>query len=184
MTPRPLWLLVLVLLAAADVADARITIRPRAEADAFFFHANYSQQPFDPATAFGIEIYNCPSGSLPIFVADREPIVVCDPAAAAGPTLAALVHALELPGGSCVDHGRSCYYRNGRIDETNPGIRYVRIQYSRRGRGNRVWLDAFGDFSAADQANMLLVITIDGRPRAVLGDTFRPLANGGWFSFF
>jgi len=184
MTKRPVWLVVLAILAAAELADARITIRPRAQSDAFSFHANYSQEPFDPATDFGIEVYNCPSGSMPILVADREPLIICDPAAAAGPTLAELVYAAELPGGSCVDRGRSCYYRDSDVDESNPGVSYVRVQYARRGRGNRVWLDAFGDFSAGDQANMLLLITIDGRPRAVLEGTFRPLRNGGWVSAF
>ena len=38
--------------------------------------------------------------------------------------------------------------------------------------------------SAADQANMLLLIRIDGNPRAVLEETFDPLPGGGWFSEF
>ena len=184
MNNRSVWLLVLVILTTAELAEARITIRPRTDSDAFFFHANYSKQPFDPASNFGIEVYNCSSGSMPILVADREPLIICDPGATAGPELAEFLYGVEVPGGSCIDHGRSCYFRNPDVDESHPGVSFLRIQYSRRGHGNRVWLEAFGDFSAADQASMLMLITIDGQPRAVLTDTFRPLGNGGWYSLF
>jgi hypothetical protein len=184
MNKRSVWLVVFAVLATAGIADARITIRPRAESDAFFFHAQYSREPFDPASDFALEIYNCPSGAMPIHLAEREPLVLCDPAASGGPTLADLVYAVEVPGGSCEDHGRSCYFRDPTVDESNPGVSILRIQYSRRGHGNRVWLESFGDFSTATQANMLLLIKINGQPRAVLEDAFRPLGNGGWFSLF
>jgi hypothetical protein len=83
-----------------------------------------------------------------------------------------------------VDHGSSCYFRDRAVSSEQPGVRYFRVRYARGGRGNRVWLESYGDLSAARHANMLLVITIDGRPRAVLEDAFRPLRDGGWFSPF
>jgi hypothetical protein len=184
---RSLFLSVLTFLAiavGAGGADARITIRPHSDHDNFFFHASYSKEPFDPSTSFGLQVWNCGTGAMPTFVADREPIIVCLQAGSADIALAELAYTVEIPGGSCIDHGRSCYYRNPDVDFTSDGVRYFRVQYSRRGRGNRVWLESYGDLSAATQANMMIVITVDGTPRAVLTDTFTPLGNGGWFSHF
>ena len=167
----------------AEAADAKITLRPRSPHDNFFFHGNYSAQPFDPTSAFGIEIWNCADGTMPTFIADRVPLVVCGFDVATGYVLADLVYAVGLPAGACIDHGRSCYYRNGDAVKAG-GVRYLRVQYARRGHGNRVWLESYGDLSAADQANMLVLITVDGAPRALLQDTFMPITNGGWFSRF
>src|SRR5688572_32679373 len=55
-----------IVIAPAGAADAKITIRPDSPNDNFFFHANYSTVPFDPATALGIQIWNCADGSKPI----------------------------------------------------------------------------------------------------------------------
>lgn len=166
----------------AQVGEAKIALRPRAPHDNFFFHGNYSTQPFDPKSQFGIAVWNCADGSMPALLATREPLIVCgtDPATF---VLADLVYEVALPAGACVDHGRSCYYRDGSAVQAG-GIRYLRVQYARRGHGNRVWLESFGDLSAADQASMLLVITVDGTPRASLQETFIPLPSGGWFSPF
>ena len=174
----------LVALTLAATADARITLRPRSHFDSFFFHAQYSTTPFNPADAFGIEIWNCSSGVMPIFIPDREAIVVCLDESGAEPTLADLVYAVEVPGGTCTDHGRSCFYRNGRVNDKTGGVAYLRILYSGHRHGNKVWLQSFGDLSSATQAKMLLIITINGHPRASLEDTFTPLLNGGWFSHF
>jgi hypothetical protein len=119
---------------------------------------------------------------MPVFIANREPLVVCGYEAGAY-VLAKLVYEVELPAGACLDHGRSCYYRDGDAVHAG-GIRYLRVQYARRRHGNRVWLESFGDLSAADQANMLILVTVDGIPRATLQDTFVPLQSGGWFSRF
>jgi hypothetical protein len=167
---------------AASVADAKIALRPRAPHDDFFFHANYSTQPFDPKSAFGLAIWNCADGAMPVLLADREPLVVCGFEAGAY-VLARLVYEVALPAGACLDHGRSCYYRDGRAPKAG-GVRHLRVQYARRGHGNRVWLESYGDLSAADQANMLIVVTVDGTPRATVQDTFVRLSTGGWFSRF
>jgi hypothetical protein len=164
-------------------ATARITIRPHAPTDTFFFHAHYSG-PFDPSTDFTIEIWNCASGVPPSFLSGVTPPVVCRDGTPTGFTVATMAYAVHIPGGSCVDHGRSCYYRNRAFDRREGGTRYFRVEYPRRNRGNRVWLESSGDLSAADQANMLLLIRIDGNPRAVLEETFDPLPGGGWFSEF
>jgi hypothetical protein len=117
-------------------------------------------------------------------VSDRTPLVVCDYDAVTGYVLADLVYEIALPGGVCNDHGSSCYYRDRTVPSQRDGIRYFRVRYARHGRGNRVWLQSHGDLSAATQANMLIMIRINGGPRAVLQDTFRPLPSGGWFSPF
>jgi hypothetical protein len=166
-----------------QAADAKIALRPRAPHDSFVFHGNYSSRPFDPTSAFGIAIWNCADGTMPTFIADREPLVVCGFDAATGYVLAERVYEVGLPAGACVDHGRSCYYRDGAAVKAG-GVRYLRVQYARRGHGNRVWLESYGDLSAADQANMLVVIEVDGTPRALLQDTFAPITSGGWFSRF
>jgi hypothetical protein len=166
----------------ASATDAKIALRPRSPHDNFFFHGNYSSQPFDPRSAFGIEIWNCADGTLPVLLADRELLIVCGFAGGAY-VLANLVYEVALPAGACVDHGRSCYYRDGDAPRAG-GVRYLRVQYARRGHGNRVWLESYGDLSAADQANMLIVVTVDGTPRATVHDTFTPLSTGGWFSRF
>src|SRR5712671_7290773 len=70
-----LW--ALALLCLADVAEARITIRHRSPYDVFFFHGNYSTDPFDPSDGFRLEVWNCANGQMPTFVADREPLIVC-----------------------------------------------------------------------------------------------------------
>jgi hypothetical protein len=168
-----------------SIADAKITIRPDEPSDNFFFHGNYSSVPFDPATGFGIQIWNCADGSPPMFLSQSPPLVVCE----LDPTgidhlLAELVYEVNVPPGTCDDHGSSCYYRDRRVTAENPGIRYFRVRYARQGRGNRVWLESYGDLSAARHPSMMVLITIDGLPRALLDDTFRPLANGGWFSPF
>jgi hypothetical protein len=169
---------------AAGVADAKITIRPDAPNDSFFFHGNYSSVPFDPSDDFGIAVYNCANGILPIFVSDVVPLVICGEDGGGGFLLAQQVYTVEVPGGTCDDHGSSCYYRNRNVDESTGGVSYFRVRYARNGFGNRVWLQSYGDLADADQANMMLVITINGVPRALLQDTFRPLRNGGWFSRF
>lgn len=175
---------VLTIVCLVDVADARITIRLHAApSDEFFFHGNYSAEPFDPSNALGIEIWNCASGDAPTFVADRVAVIVCRHADGST-TPGHLVYSVDLAAGACVDHGRSCYYRNPDVPFHADGVRSVRVQYARRRHGNRVWLESFGDLSAADQANMLIVIKVDGKPRAILEDTFRSLASGGWFSKF
>ena len=172
------------LVLGARVADARIAIRLHGSPyDDFFFHGNYSAEPFDPSAAFGIEIWNCLSGVAPTFVADRQASIVCRHADGTT-TPGSLAYAVDVAPGACVDHGRSCYYRNPDVPFRADGVRVLRIQYARRHHGNRVWLESSGDLSAADQANMLLVIKVDGVPRATLDDTFVPLPSGGWYSPF
>ena len=172
------WILLL-----AGVADARITIRFHEPYDELFFHGNYSSEQFDPSSAFGLEIWNCANGALPAFIADREALIVCNhPDGTTTPGY--LVYSVDLPPGACDDHGRSCYYRNPDVPSRAEGVRRLRIQYARRGHGNRIWLQSYGDLSAADQANMMIIVKVDGRPRAILEDTFIRLPNGGWFSTF
>ena len=171
-----------VVLLLASVAEAKITIRRHATYDNFFFHANYGADAFDPSQGFAIEIWNCASGAMPTFIADREPLIVCDFASDGSYTLADLVYSIDVPGGTCVDHGRACYYRNTAVPSLELGVRYFKVQYARPGRGNRVWLDSYGDLSAADQANMLILNEIDAHPRAIRSDTFIPLGSDGWFS--
>ncbi|MEO6029798.1 MAG: hypothetical protein ABIR79_23260 [Candidatus Binatia bacterium] len=175
--------LLVALVVVADVAHAKITLRPRSPHDNFFFHGNYSTQPFDPNSAFGIELWNCANGVLPAFIADRVPLIVCGYDPVTGYVLGERVYEVSLPGEACHDHGRSCYFRNPAAASAG-GVRFLRVQYARRGHGNRVWFESFGDLSAAQQANMLILITVDGAPRAALQDTFTPLPNGGWFSPF
>jgi len=171
------------ILLLAGAADARITIRFHDPWDELFFHGNYSSEPFDPSSAFGLEIWNCATGDVPTFIADREALIVCRHADGTI-TPGHHVYAVDLPAGACIDHGRSCYYRNPDVPYRADGVRSLRIQYARRGRGNRVWLESFGDLTAADQANMMIIINVNGKPRAVLEDTFVPLPSGGWFSNF
>ena len=166
------------------VAEARISIRPLAQHDRFFFHANYSSESFDPNDDFGLAIWNCASGAMPVLIADVDPLVVCPSDTGTGITLPDLVYAAVIPAGTCTNSGRSCSYRNPDVDAQNAGVRYFRVQYATRSFRNRVWLESYGDLTAATQANMLLVITINGKPRAVLEDTFTPLGDGGWFSDF
>lgn len=175
---------VLTIVCLVEVAEARITIRLHtAPSDNFFFHGNYSSEPFDTSSALGIEVWNCATGDAPTFVADREAVIVCRHADGST-TPGYRVYSVELPAGACVDHGRSCYYRNPDVPYRAEGVRSLRVQYARRRHGNRVWLESFGDLSAADQAKMLIIIKIDGTPRAILEDAFTPLASGGWFSAF
>ena len=185
-TKRILAGLVLALVAitgVADVGEAKITIRRHAATDAFFFHGNYSSQPFDPRDHFALEIWNCANGAVPVLIADRDPFVICGYDAASGYAYGDLVYAVDVPGGTCVDHGRSCYYRRHDGADTD-GVSYFRVRYARRGHGNRVWLESSGDLSAADQASMLIIIKTNGAPRATLQDVFTPLPNGGWFSAY
>ena len=177
-------LLAVLALGAAGTAEAKITIRRHSPSDTFFFHGNYSSVPFAPSDGFGLQIWNCANGELPEFIADRTPLVVCSYDAETGYALADLVYEVALPGGVCDDHGRSCYYRNPKIPSQGDGIRYFRVRYASHGHGNRVWLESHGDLSAAIQANMMIMIRINGGPRAVLHDTFIPLPGGGWFSPF
>ena len=173
---------VTILACLTSAAEARITIRRHVGADNFFFHGNYSPEPFDPSDTFGLEIWNCANGALPTFVANAEPVIACGFDPATGFVVGERVYAVEIPAGVCVDHGRSCYYRNGDVPAAGFGVRYFRVRYARFGRGNRVWLDSYGDLSAADQANMLILIKINGRPVAVRADTYTPLSSGagGW----
>ena len=173
---------VLAMLACGARVDAAITVRRNAPVDQFFFHGNYSGVPFAASEGFGLQLYNCAGGEMPVFIADRQPIVACGYDAATGYALADLVYAAALPSGACKDHGSSCYYRDQTVPDAHEGIRFLRVRYARRGYGNRVWLDSYGDLSRATQANMLILITIDGGPRAVLQDTFVAIPGGGWFS--
>jgi hypothetical protein len=185
---RGRWALVVTLalvFSCVGVGHAKITIRRHSPHDNFFFHGNYSAIPFDPAAAFRLEIWNCADGTMPTFLSAREPVIICaaDPQGVDHP-LGDLVYAADVPAGVCRDHGRSCYYRNSAMSPVAAGVRYFRVRYARHGHGNRVWLESFGDLSAAQHARMLLVIKVDGLPRAVLEETFQPLPNGGWFSPF
>jgi hypothetical protein len=168
---------------SVGVTEARITIRPRSPLDSFYFHASYSRTPFDPASSFGLEVWNCADGTMPTLITDAVSAVLCGVGTDAA-TEAILAYVVELPAGACIDHGGSCYYRSSDIAGTTPGIRTLRIQYARRGRPNRVWLQSYDDLSAATQANMLLLIKADGTSRALLQDEFTPLSRGGWFSRF
>jgi hypothetical protein len=175
---------VLLIVASTPPADARITLRPHAQWDELFFHAHYSQTSFDPASEFTLAIWNCATGVSPSFLPGPVPIVVCIDSGGADYTLADLAYTVSVPAGSCIDHGRSCYYRARDFDRTKGGVRTFRVRYANRHRGNRVWLESYGDLSAATQASMLLQISIDGVPRAALEETFVPLPGGGWFSEF
>jgi len=177
-------LIAALIVGAAGEAHAKITIRRHSPSDSFFFHGNYSSVPFSPSDGFALQIWNCANGALPEFIADRTPFVACGYDAAIGYILADLVYEAALPGGVCNDHGRSCYYRDPTVPRDRDGIRYFRVRYARHGKGNRVWLESYGDLSAALQANMLILIRVNGGPRAVLQDTFTPLPGGGWFSPF
>jgi hypothetical protein len=174
----------LFVLCLAPAGDAKITLRPHEDADGFFFHANYSSVPFSPSDGFGLEIWNCANGEMPVFIADVQPVVACGFDDATGLLLAERIYAVALAPGACVDHGASCYFRDPDVPSLRTGIRYLRIRYARQRHGNRVWLQSYGDLSGADQANMLIVIKINGGPRAALNDTFVPLPGGGWFSPF
>jgi hypothetical protein len=171
---------VLVLVCVTGVADARIAIRRHPSYDHFSFHANYSTVPFDPSDTFTIELWNCANGAMPIFVADIEPLIVCayDPENLF--TLAELVYSVEVPGGTCVDRRRSCYYRDRDVPSRGLGLRRFKVHYATANRGNKVWLDSYGDLSPVNQANMLLVIKINDRPTATRSDTYLPLSNEGW----
>lgn len=182
--PRMLLLSILVLVCCAEVADANITIRRHATTDEFFFHGSYSTTPFSPADDFAIEIWNCAAGDKPEFIPDRKPLVVCSWDPQTGYQLADLVYAVELPGGTCRDRGRSCYFRDGSVPSKRDGIRFLRLQFARPGHRNRVWLESYGDLSGADRAEMMIIIKINGFPRASLQETFTPLPNDGWFSPF
>jgi hypothetical protein len=178
-------LLIAALIAGATgVAHAKITIRRHAPSDSFFFHGNYSSAPFTPSDGFALQLWNCPKGELPEFIAGREPFVACSYDPATGYALADLAYEVALEGGVCKDHGRSCYYRDSTVPRQRDGVRYFRVRYARQGHGNRVWLESFGDLSAATQANMMILIRVNGGPRAALHDTFTPLPGGGWFSPF
>ncbi len=51
--------------------------------------------------------------------------------------------------------------------------------------GNKFWLDYYGgDFSAVNQANMLLSITFNGSQGCTLMDTFTAVRHGGGWSKF
>lgn len=171
------------LLCLADAAEARIAIRRYAAYDNFFFHGNYSTEAFDPRDSFSLEIWNCANGELPTYVPDDEPLIACGYDAETGFTLGDLVYSVEIPADTCIDRGRSCYYRDPDVPSTEMGVRFFRVQYARSGRGNRVWLDTYGDLSAANQPNMLILIKVNGRPRALRIDTYTPVSSGagGWF---
>ncbi len=102
---------VLLALGLASGAEGAITVRRHAPVDAFFFHGSYSSAPFSPSDGFGVELWNCPGGEMPVFIADREPLVVCGYDAATGFVLADLAYAVALEPRACDDHGSSCYYR-------------------------------------------------------------------------
>ena len=174
----------LTILLLVTAADARTTIRPRSRLDSFFFHGHYSTTPFDPADALGIQLWNCASGVMPTYIPNRESLVVCRDGTDAEPVLAQLVYTVELPGGSCKNRGRSCFFRDRSATDKTGGISYFRVMFSGGTHGNRVWLQSFGDLSAANQANMMLIITINGHSRASFEDTFTPLLHGGWYSVF
>ena len=178
---RGWWAMLLATMLVAHAAEAEITMRPASPLGSFYFHGKYSRQPFDPATSFGVQVWNCANGGMPTLIADTTPFVACGYESGSGWILADLAYDVALPAGACIDHGRSCYYRDASAPSRG-GIRFLRVQYARRGHANRVWLESFGDLSAALQAKMLVMITIDAIPRATLQDTFAPLRNGGWFS--
>jgi hypothetical protein len=171
------------LLAVVNAADARISIRRRALQDNFFFHGNYSGEPFDPSAAFTLEVWNCANGELPTFIADAEPLIACGYDQQNALISGDLVYSVEVPAGLCVDHGRACYYRNSDIPSAGAGVRYFRVRYARPGQGNKVWLDSYGDLSSATQPNMLILIKLDGFARATRTDTYIPISSGagGWF---
>src|SRR5689334_14445498 len=143
--PKPIIIrslaFVLALFCVASTADARTMIRRQSPYDNVSFHGNYGGDPFDPAADFTLEIWNCANGTMPTFIADRESLIVCGYDPANGYTLGDRVYAVDVPGGTCVDHGRSCYYRTRDVPSVTPGLRFFRVQYARAARGNRVWLD-------------------------------------------
>jgi hypothetical protein len=178
------FLIAALIVGAAGDVHAKITIRRHVPSDSFFFHGNYSSVPFTPSDGFALQLWNCAGGQVPEFIAGPTPFVACGYDPKTGYALADLVYQVALPGGVCKDHGRSCYYRDATVPRERDGVRYFRVRYARQGHGNRVWLESYGDLSAAIQANMLIVIRVNGGPRAVLQDTFTPLPDGGWFSPF
>ena len=175
-----LWIVIVMGVGAAHDAEARITIRSHATLDEFSFHAQYWDVPFDPADDFALEIWTCANGMTPTYIAQRDPIVVCrDETGGAASTPADLAYAVEVPGGTCVDHGQSCYMRNPDSTVRDGGIRYFKVQYAKRDQGNKIWLETVDDLSAANAAHMLLLISIAGWPRALLEGTFVPLGSRG-----
>ena len=164
-------------------AAARITIRPHAPGHLLLPRPllGAAVRPEHRLHDRDLELRERRAAELPLGV---TPPVVCLDGTPTGFTVATLAYAVHVAGGSCVDHGRSCYYRNRAFDPREAGVRFLRVQYPRGSHGNRVWLESSGDLSAVDRANMLLLIRIDGNPRAVLEETFDPLPGGGWFSKF
>jgi len=172
---------VLVVVCVASAADAKITLRSRTPLDDVFFHGSFSTDPFDPTTSFALQIWNCPDGAMPTYVPDDPPLVACAYDPTTGYTAADLVYGVAVPARTCADHGRSCYYRNSDVPSVTGGVRFFRVRYAAGDRPNRVWLDSWGDLSGATQANMLVLIAIDGRPRAMRTATFTALTSGGWY---
>jgi hypothetical protein len=147
---------VIVTLTTTD-ADARIRIKFFDDYDSFAFHA----QVYDPG-------FRARTGDMRIEARN-----------AAGP-----IYSVTIPAGACVSRSRgSCVYKNPEARRARSGLAFFRVRYQAGTHGNKMWLESYGDLSAATDPVMSFVLYVNDLPYASTEDSLFTPTHNGWVGF-
>jgi hypothetical protein len=138
-------------------AQARIKIKFFDEYDSFAYHA----QIYDPN-------YRSTVGELRIEAWNAT----------------GLIYSVTIPDGACVStNAGSCVYKDPVAKKARNGLAYFRVLYQAGKHGNKIWLQSYGDLSAAtDPVMSFLVYRDDILYAAIVDEVFKPTHNG-WVGF-
>lgn len=142
---------------ATTDADARVRIKFFDDYDSFSFHAQiYDPQFRARAGEMRIEAWNA----------------------------AGLIYAVTIPAGACVSRGAgSCVYKNPEARRARTGLAFFRVLYQAGTHGNKVWLQSYGDLSAATDPVMSFVVYMDDVPYASTQELVFTSTHNGWVGF-
>jgi hypothetical protein len=147
------------LLVEWSAAEARIKLKLLEGNDLFYFHA----QKFDPD-------FRSFTGTLRFEVSNAG----------------GLIYAVEIPPGACVGSptGRSCVFRDKAARTAKSGLAYFKVLYEAQSHGNKMYLQSYGDLSAATDPVMSFRIYQDGELWAALNNVAFKATRTGWVGLF
>jgi hypothetical protein len=149
--------LILALTLVTTDADARVRIKFFDDYDSFFFHA----QIYDPQ-------FRARTGEMRIEARN-----------AAGP-----IYSVTIPAGGCVSRSAgSCVYKNPEAKRARNGLAFFRVLYQAGTHGNKVWLQSYGDLSAATDPVMSFVVYLGDVPYASTEELLFTPTHNGWVGF-
>ena len=95
------------------------------------------------------------------------------------------IYSVSIPAGTCTapSAAGSCVYENSLARRTRSGLAYFRVLYQAATHGNKIWLESYGDLSAATDPVMSIRIYLDDVLYAYIPNERFTQTHDGWVGF-